>query len=217
MALDFPSSPTNGQTFNGYIYDTSLPGWRNVNTSEGIGLQYQSGFVPITPTSVTVSSGSATVNSSGIVTFTSATNINLANVFSSSYKNYKLVFNGLPSGTTEMAGWFSSGGTSITSGWYGASFYVAFGGGSGTNGLRSNGNGGWIGNTQNATYYVNSVLDIYIEQGVRAQYTFASHSRAYGADYFGGYGVDGACDGFRVSPLAGGVTLTGTMRVYGYR
>lgn len=29
MALDFPSSPTNGQSFGAFTYDSSLPGWRS--------------------------------------------------------------------------------------------------------------------------------------------------------------------------------------------
>ena len=29
MALDFPSSPTNGQVYEQYVYDSSLPGWRS--------------------------------------------------------------------------------------------------------------------------------------------------------------------------------------------
>lgn len=28
-ALDFPTSPTNGQIYEGYVYDSSLPGWRS--------------------------------------------------------------------------------------------------------------------------------------------------------------------------------------------
>lgn len=29
MALDFPTSPTNGQTYNGYVYSTSVGAWQN--------------------------------------------------------------------------------------------------------------------------------------------------------------------------------------------
>ena len=126
------------------------------------------------------------------------------------------MLNCLPNGTTELGAWFTNAGTSITAGWYGGSWYVATGGGSGTNGLRLNGNGGWIGNQSLGTYSNNSDIDIYIEQGTRAQYNHRSYSRSFGAAYFGGYGVDGTCDGFRVSALTGGVTMTGTMKVYGY-
>lgn len=29
MALDFPTSPTNGQVYEQYVYDSALPGWRS--------------------------------------------------------------------------------------------------------------------------------------------------------------------------------------------
>lgn len=91
MALDFPANPTNGQTFGNYIYDTTIPGWRNVNSGEGVGLQFKSGLIPITPTSISVGSGSASVNSSGLVAFSGATSISLNGVFGASYKNYKMM------------------------------------------------------------------------------------------------------------------------------
>lgn len=28
MPLDFPNNPTNGQTYNGYVYNSSIPGWQ---------------------------------------------------------------------------------------------------------------------------------------------------------------------------------------------
>jgi hypothetical protein len=195
--------------------------WENEAGTQSVGIDQisgGSGLVPLVPLSVSVSSGSASFSENGLVTFTSARDINLAGIFTSLYRNYLFVLNGIPSGTSEIGAWFTNSGTNISSGWYGATWFVAFAGNSGTNGLRNNGNGGWIGNSQNSTYAINSVADIYIEQSpARAQYHFSSHSRAYGANYNGGYGVDGACDGFRVSPLSAGVTMTGTIRVYGYR
>jgi hypothetical protein len=91
MPLDFPNSPTNGQTFGNYIYDASSPGWRNVNSSEGIGLQFKSGLVPVVPASVNVGSGSASVGATGTITFTNATSISLNSVFSSSYRHYRFI------------------------------------------------------------------------------------------------------------------------------
>ena len=88
MALDFPANPTNGQTFGQYIYDTSIPGWRNVNSSEGIGLQFKSGLIPITPSSVTVSSGSATVGPTGAVTLTAVGTFYVNGIYTAEYDRY---------------------------------------------------------------------------------------------------------------------------------
>lgn len=100
MALDFPANPTNGQTFNQYIYDSSIPGWRNVNSGEGIGLQFKSGLIPVVPTSVTVSSGSASVATDGTVTITGSGDAILNGIFTSAYRNYRILFTSPLTGNT---------------------------------------------------------------------------------------------------------------------
>lgn len=57
----------------------------------GTGATTGAGLIPIVPSSVSVGSGSSSVSSSGTVTFTGATSISLNNVFSSSYRHYRLV------------------------------------------------------------------------------------------------------------------------------
>lgn len=51
------------------------------------------GTKPITPTSVAVGSGSATINAGGSVTFTGASSVSLNGVFSSTYTNYLAILN----------------------------------------------------------------------------------------------------------------------------
>jgi len=93
MALDFPSSPTNGQSYAGYVYDSSLPGWRNVNSDFGVQSLNTMGMKNVVPTSISVSNGSATVNSNGVVSFTSTGGISLNGVFSNTYRNYRMIIN----------------------------------------------------------------------------------------------------------------------------
>lgn len=61
-------------------------GTRSLNIASAI-----PGMTPVVPTSTVVGSGSATVNSNGKVTFTGATSISLNGVFSSGYKNYRVI------------------------------------------------------------------------------------------------------------------------------
>lgn len=89
--IDFPSNPTNGQVYANYIYDSSITAWRNVNTDTGIGTLNAMGLKNVVPTSVSVGSGSASVNANGTVTFTGASSISLNGVFTSTYTNYKMV------------------------------------------------------------------------------------------------------------------------------
>jgi hypothetical protein len=51
------------------------------------------GLIPLTPTSVAVGSGSATINAGGSVTFTGASSVSLNGVFSSTYTNYYAILN----------------------------------------------------------------------------------------------------------------------------
>jgi hypothetical protein len=141
MPLDFPTSPTNGQTYNGYVYSTSVGAWQTkpnaqspfytsdtppgnpvtgdswFNTNDGTMYIYtydgnsyqwvehrsqiaksQVGLVPITPTSVTISGGTATISGNGRVAFTAGTTgLTLNGVFSSAYRNYKVVSTGFKS------------------------------------------------------------------------------------------------------------------------
>ena len=104
-----PSTPDNGDEWfntedgNLYVYYTDVDGsqWVQVKSdatlSSTLGNRvttlesYPTGLVDIAPSSVTVGSGSATVNSSGVVTFTGSSSVSLNGVFSSTYSNYKIV------------------------------------------------------------------------------------------------------------------------------
>lgn len=58
----------------------------------GTGNTTGSGLVPIVPSSVSVSSGTGSFNSStGVVTFTGATSLSIYGVFSSAYENYRMI------------------------------------------------------------------------------------------------------------------------------
>ena len=135
MPLDFPTSPTNGQTYNGYVYSTSVGAWQTkpnsqspfytsdtppgnpvtgdswFNTNDGTMYIYtydgntyqwvehrsqiaksQVGMFPVVPSSVVLAAGTSSVSANGMITLTGATNVSLNGVFSSGYKNYRILF-----------------------------------------------------------------------------------------------------------------------------
>lgn len=135
MPLDFPTSPTDGQQYNGYVYSSATGAWRGKaassspvytsatapanpvagdmwwNSNDGTMYVYykdadayqwvevrsqiaksQVGLVPVTPGTVTVATGTATINGAGVVTFAGATAISLNSVFTDSYTHYKVLF-----------------------------------------------------------------------------------------------------------------------------
>jgi hypothetical protein len=79
------------ETYYGLHNASTNPGGRAVagwyNNQRNIGL------VPIVPPTVSVSGGTATANTLGVVSFTGATSIILNGVFSSQFVNYKMVIN----------------------------------------------------------------------------------------------------------------------------
>lgn len=131
MPLDFPASPTNGQIYGAYVYDSSTTAWRSkggavaatyvsdtapsgavkgdmwyrssdgttyvyyvdADTSQWVEIRSEIatnkvGLVPIIPTSVTLGSGSASVDATGTITFSGATSIMANGVFTTQYNNY---------------------------------------------------------------------------------------------------------------------------------
>ena len=214
MALDFPGSPTNGQVFSNYIYDTALPGWRNINTSQGVALQYASGLVPIIPSSVSVSSGSATVASDGTISFSGGVaNLTINGCFSSAYKYYRVMFeveatssgmdlmvqlSGLTSGYNYgRIGTYT--GTNFTQTFVTSSAAAMLSRSSG-----GNGSSGW--------------LDI-VNPYQSATKRFLSQSVDSGFMLWLGSinGSYGSYSGFQVYSLQGGTLTNGSFKVYGYR
>lgn len=111
-----PASPVNGSawfdTNDGtlYVYYTDVNGsqWVEVQADSALGSQLatrmstaesnitgltaKDGLIPVVPTSITVSAGTGSVASDGTITFSNAGEVRINGVFSSTYANYKLVF-----------------------------------------------------------------------------------------------------------------------------
>lgn len=81
----------------------------------GTGNTLGPGLVPIVPSSVSVSSGSATVAANGVITVTGATLLTINDCFSSTYRNYQMHITINASGTTTIYSRLrNSGGQSAT-------------------------------------------------------------------------------------------------------
>ena len=93
------------------------------------------GLVPIVPTSITVGGGTATASTNGQVTMTSVTTSILLNgVFSSTYTNYRFIWNGVGASAYNLNGRLSVGGSaSSASDYYSNLVYAAAGSAVGSN------------------------------------------------------------------------------------
>ena len=241
-----PLAPTLGDEWynsndgSAYVYYTDVDGsqWVQIKSdatlSSTLGNRvttletYPSGLVPIVPTSVTMGSGSATINANGKVSFTtssSATGVSLNGVFTSAYENYKVVFNGAGSSLgaglymrLRNAGSDFSSGSYFYSGWYSRSTASA--------------NGYWSGHgttqfdvgrihTDTTGRKCSSVIDVLGPSTTGRQpmitclWAGEDSGSPLGAFTNGALAATGTYDGLTFVPSTG--TFVGTVQVYGLR
>lgn len=272
-AMDFPSSPTDGQAYGNYVWSAAKGAWRAnpapsevavvsptapsnpktgdlwYNSTDGDvyvyyydGDSYQwvqvksdatlsstlgnrvttlesipNGLVDLTPTSVTVGSGSGTVNSLGQITLTGASSATINGVFTSTYLNYRMVCSLSQTAEAEIRLRYSASGVVTSSNYYQGAGRAAgnvFDNYSITNGaqhvLSLTGNGGGT----------NISADIY-RPNLATTTGFTSLGSGLGSGYgitiFGGGNNQNTTvfDGLHIYPATG--TISGTIQVYGYR
>lgn len=224
MPLDFPASPTNGQIYNNYVYDSTSGSWKVVSGDTGLGTRMsavevanattnKSGLVPIIPTSITVSSGTASVSADGTISLNSGDAV-LNGIFTSTYRNYKIIFNnnnfsgnGNPGSIYAMR--FSSGGvTNSTSNYTYTTWYTQGGTSGALNGTGTATNWMWSG------YGKDIVLEV-MQPAISTTGTQFSFSGLYNQTLMigqCGYNANASFDGIQ---FANNV-YDAKVRVYGY-
>jgi hypothetical protein len=214
MPLDFPNSPTNGQTFGNYIYDASSPGWRNVNSSEGIGLQFKSGLVPVVPTSLAVGSGSATVDSNALMTFTGTSSFSVNGCFTSLYRSYSIYILATADAGQRVTNLRlrAGGADNSTTNWlYGFNIAAT----TGVNIPISSGSANLL--RVHDVHSQNAIYNMDIGAPNQSQPTVVSYTGTYAGNGISGGGIftgSNVFDGFTLFLGAG--VMSGTAKVYGY-
>jgi hypothetical protein len=217
MPIDFPANPTNGQVFSNWIYDGTITAWRNVNTDTGVAALNTMGLRNVVPTSVSTSSGSATYNANGTVTFSGVTSIQLNGVFTSTYESYHIVFVSRKAASADsyLRIRMVTSGTPLTSGYAGG--YTAFySGGTTTNSSSSTTSFPVIQNFYSVAEF-NGTISRPRVSGITELTTTAIGSN--GASQIVGNGTTeissgGTFDGIQIYTDAS--TISGTIKIYGY-
>lgn len=174
----------------------------------------KSGLVPIIPSSVVVSGGTATVNTHGMVTVSGTASVSLNGLFNSSFTNYRAVFNLRNGSNAEIYLRFRKAGSDLSTGYYGAAWLAYYNSSSGIGNPRVNGNGAWVGYAGAETNISGADIAPLTNDPAISVNGFM---RPLGATFTAGYGtsVSGGVDGFTVFPSTSAVS--GTIQVYGYR
>ena len=179
----------------------------------------QNGLVRVVPSSVSVSSGSASVDTFGQVTFLSVIGVGLNNCFSSLHQNYRILLNitSMPTSASIRVRFRTNGNDDATAAYNWASAYYLTS--NNFQSLRStSANEGSIAyglgqDRQQAS------IEVY-SPNLSGTNTAASYSGSHGAgdiNWNGAFGHNAstAFDGINIFTSNGGV-ITGTIRVYGY-
>ena len=192
-----------------------------LSSSTNIALDSELGLSLITPTSIANTGGTSSISATGAVTFTSASAISLNGVFSSTYRNYRAIvnFSGSTAGTLGLR--FRTSGTDNTngtpSGYYWAGGYLYQQGASITSNTSNYNNIGRVSRYDTgagATTF--DIMDPFTSGAATSTFGFSTGGGANWESLMNYY-ADGAIifDGFSLIASTG--TVTGVIRVYGYR
>jgi len=199
-----------------YIYynDGSTYQWVEIRSEIATS---QVGLVPIVPTSIAVSAGTASVAANGLVTFTNASSISLNGIFTSTYSRYKINFVARTTTSTsgvDFYGKFRLAGTDISAGYYGSAIYNAYNAGVTNSAQFSNTAYGYIG-------YIGSLEGSLstIEVAPSSTYSgWSMHCRntAAASQHIGGFNAttSSGVDGFTIYPAS--LLMNGSVKIYGY-
>jgi len=175
----------------------------------------QPGSKLIVPTSIAVGSGSGSISTQGAVTFTSASSISLNGCFSSTYDNYRLIWNVTSqTNSTGLVLRVRASGTDLSSSTYSYGHFInAY-----TTSISGDGSGSATGPVigYSGSQNTRGIVDILNPQSTLNTYGYY-WSGSETSTFNGGFRVNNTTsyDGFTFFPQAG--TFTGTLRVYGYK
>jgi hypothetical protein len=178
----------------------------------------QGGMALITPSSVNVSNGTASVLSNGSIVFSSTTGFTINNCFSSSYDNYKIIIGNISASAGNLLSYqMSSGGSAVGTSTY--SHQRNYTQGTSTGGERTgpttNSNFSYVG-TGALNYVSCEIMNPFLPTVTKtiSHGNYSDPSFPYYIDIFNGYHSTAASyDGIRIFSVS---TLSGTIRIYGY-
>jgi hypothetical protein len=171
-----------------------------------------SGLNKIVPTSVTVGTGSGSVDATGKITFSSVSDIKITNVFSSNYDNYQLVINLSAAASGNIFLRLLQGSTSSSTNYSGSYFYTSSAGAPGYG-------------ATNTTAFDCSASSINDHAFCNLSSPFLTRTTVFACNSLQGntytfvnngiHSLTNSYDGIQIFPGSGS-NASGTARIYGY-
>jgi hypothetical protein len=177
------------------------------------------GLIPVIPASVTTSSGSASINTTtGVVTFTGVTALNINGAFSSAYNHYKILHVSSGSSVNAQVGLNlrASGVNYTTANQRSHALYYSASGGPQNAGGSESATYLTVGWVQGAANTLNAINMDFYNPFNTTQTTYTSNFTSYVSGTVGG-GVPTTTqyDGFSVT-VGSPTTYSGTVEIFGY-
>lgn len=175
----------------------------------------QGGLVLLTPGSAT----GGTIGATGGITFSSVASVTISNIFSSAYKNYRIVCTDMAwsANSNHMSMQMDASGTSRTTGYYQAGIGNWYNAASTQYYNVSNGSAfQYLIYTASTVVGSSCIIDVInpYETSITLIQSNSISDQIY-ANYIGGQVGGGSYNGFKLFPTAG--TFSGTIKVYGYK
>jgi hypothetical protein len=176
------------------------------------------GLVPVSPTSVTNSGGSAS-SVSNFISFSGVNSVSVNGIFTSAYYNYRVVFNVVASAQNNQRFRLRAAGTDSSAASYSYSYNGAYINGTDIT-VGVSGQTGWVIWQSAAGFYVGGNLEFFYPQVAASttctyQFYMVNSVNQFAENGGGIHNVSTAYDGFSLIADAG--TLSGSFSVYGYR
>jgi len=179
-----------------------------------------SGLIPVVPDSVVVATGTAAVSTNGAVTFTGATSLSLNGVFTSEYKNYRVVI-----ATSSVSAAYSvnirlrSAGTDYSGAEYNRMMTTTNSAGATASAAAASGTFLTLGNVSNATNTGAGFFDITDPQTTvrkTVNSIFSGYSGSNPASFYGGGYINSTSSYDGLTYFISSGNISGSIQCFGY-
>jgi hypothetical protein len=177
------------------------------------------GLKLLTPSSVAVGSGTATINSNGGVTFSGASSVSFNGVFSSTYQNYRIVWQSTNASAAAIRMRLRVSGADDTNNVYVSAYSYEQVGGAGTGRVTDGATTSWT-ITQSANQTAsNAAIDIFRPNEATPTYASFMNMNRDTVDYIymGGLIMTNSTSFTGITFYPGSSTISGTVSIYGYK
>lgn len=198
-----------------YLEDSNIVQYYTGAAWATVGPSSSSGLISMVPTSVAVGSGTGTASANGQVTFAGASSVSLNGVFTSSYQNYRLVFNASAVAGSSVLCRFRIAGTDTTAANYNHQLLVASN--TTVSGARVTSDTSILFMNNINTVHDSASAEIYSPQATKFTTINVPSTSTVSTIYYqtiaGSYALTTSFDGITLFSAS---NLTGTVTVYGY-